>query len=321
MIKNKHKPIFHTAIKIAVALALSNSNQLDAKPLQDLFFEDFENNLTQWTTIGSMAITNTNAYAGSYSQTFQSVQLGGDVRSNIFPVTPGQTYYLHVAYMTLGDGGYIGIDRFNNFQYYIDEQWLIGDGGWPFTLAMFDYNVINMDQSKIGVWKVYSQPYTIPTDTYFIRIKTEDWGGGGLPDDPMNNGVFFDNIEWSTSPIPAPISKQVAIDIKPGSYPNILNLGSSGVIPVAILSSNDFNAAAEVDPNSLVLDGAKVRITGKSNKVLCHEENVNNDNLLDLVCQFENELQAEIGDSIALLEGKTFNGMPIHGEDTIRIIK
>jgi hypothetical protein len=291
------------------------------KSRHDLFFEDFENSPTQWQSLGSMAITTTNVYAGLNSQTFTSTVLGGDARTIIFPVTPGKTYYLHVAYMTLGGGGYIGIDRFDSSQNYIDEQWLIGDGGWPFTFAMFDYNVSNMDQSLLGVWKVYSQAYTTPSDTNFIRIKTEDWGGdGGLPNDPINHGVFFDNIEWSISPKPVPLTKQIGIDIKPGSYPNIINLRSSGVIPVAILSSDNFNAVTEVNPDSLFLVGAKVKMAGRSDKALCHREYVNSDNYLDLVCQFENELQAAIGDSTAVLEGKTFSGVHIRGEDTIRII-
>jgi hypothetical protein len=117
-----------------------------------------------------------------------------------------------------------------------------------------------------------------------------------------------------------PMLKEVRIDIKPGSYPNSINLGSSGVIPVAIVSSNDFNASTEVNPNSLSLAGAKVRVVGKTDKALCHEEDVNRDNLPDLVCEFENELQSQVGDSTAVLEGNTFSGVPIRGEDTIRIV-
>ena len=62
---------------------------------------------------------------------------------------------------------------------------------------------------------------------------------------------------------------QVEIDIKPGSDPNCFNNNGNGVIPVAILTTSgadgdafDFGAAT-VDPFTLALDGAGVRVNGK----------------------------------------------------------
>jgi YVTN family beta-propeller protein len=112
----------------------------------------------------------------------------------------------------------------------------------------------------------------------------------------------------------------VAVDIKPGSFPNSINLGSSGKIPGAILSTLAFDAAAKVNRDKLFLAGAKVSVAGRSDKLLCHSEDVNADGLADLVCQFENSLQAQQGDSIAVLEGETLEGVPIRGEDSIRIV-
>jgi hypothetical protein len=40
------------------------------------------------------------------------------------------------------------------------------------------------------------------------------------------------------------IEKQVSIDIKPGSFPNSINTESKGVIPVAILTTDAFDATA-----------------------------------------------------------------------------
>lgn len=80
----------------------------------------------------------------------------------------------------------------------------------------------------------------------------------------------------------------ITIDIKPGSYPNSINLGSNGVVPVAILSETGFDAT-NVDPDTVALAGAGVAVRGKGNKSLAHEEDVNNDGLLDLVCQVETE--------------------------------
>lgn len=116
---------------------------------------------------------------------------------------------------------------------------------------------------------------------------------------------------------PAPID--VTIDIKPGSYPNSINLSSAGVISAAILSSGTFDAT-QVNPEACFLAGAAVRIAGKSANYLAHEEDVNEDGLMDIVCQFENDLTAITGDSIAVLEGETYDGTPIRGEDDLRIV-
>ncbi len=114
---------------------------------------------------------------------------------------------------------------------------------------------------------------------------------------------------------------EVAIDIKPGSDPNSINLSSAGVIPVAILSSDTFDATT-VDPDTVSLAGARVKLVGKSGKYLCHEEDVNGDELLDLVCQvYTAEFMIEEGESVAVLEAETFDGAPIRGEDTIRIVR
>jgi len=112
-----------------------------------------------------------------------------------------------------------------------------------------------------------------------------------------------------------------AIDIKPGSDPNSINLSSAGVIPVAILSSGTFDATTEADPDTLSLAGATVRMVGKSGKLLCHDEDVNEDGLFDLVCQFETEeLLIQVGDSMAVVEGEKFDVTPIRGEDNISIV-
>ncbi len=80
---------------------------------------------------------------------------------------------------------------------------------------------------------------------------------------------------------------EVAIGIKPGSDPNSINLNSAGVIPVAILSTDTFDVTTEADPDKLALAGAAIRRVGKGDKRLCYYEDVNDDGLFDLGCQFE----------------------------------
>ena len=71
----------------------------------------------------------------------------------------------------------------------------------------------------------------------------------------------------------------VTIDIKPGSFPNSINLCTGGAVPVAIFSTDDFDATT-VDPNTVRLADAQVKIAGKSGKDLCHIEDVDGDFLI-----------------------------------------
>jgi len=80
----------------------------------------------------------------------------------------------------------------------------------------------------------------------------------------------------------------IQIDIKPGSTDNKINLGSNGVIPVALLSSANFDATT-VDPGSVFLAGAGVAMRGKGNKYLATQRDVNGDGLTDLEVKVETE--------------------------------
>ena len=111
----------------------------------------------------------------------------------------------------------------------------------------------------------------------------------------------------------------VAIDIKPGSFPNSINLGSHGNVPVAIFSTATFDAKT-VNPETVTLAGAPVRRIGQG-KLQVSFEDVNGDGLLDMVVHIQTQaLQLTITDTEAVLEGETFAGIPIQGVDTVRIV-
>jgi len=128
-----------------------------------------------------------------------------------------------------------------------------------------------------------------------------------------NIGMLLDNVKLEI------VILAVEIDIKPGSYPNSINLGSKGVIPVAIFSSQDFDATT-VDPGTVQLAGSGVAVRG--NKFMSHEEDVNGDGLMDLVVQVETEnLNPNTFQcGYAELTGTTYEGLSIVGWDEIRIV-
>ena len=111
----------------------------------------------------------------------------------------------------------------------------------------------------------------------------------------------------------------VAIDIKPGSFPNSINTRSRGRIPVAILSSPGFDAPAEIDRDSLRFG----RTGDESSLSHCGDgEDVNGDQLADLVCHFFTQLTGfQSGDTEGILRGETVGGNPIEAADSVRIVR
>jgi hypothetical protein len=110
----------------------------------------------------------------------------------------------------------------------------------------------------------------------------------------------------------------VMIDIKPGSYPNSINPNARGVIPVAILTTEDFDAST-VDPQTVALEGAGARAKGKSGRYGSMED-VDGDGDLDLVVQIENVIEWDPEATEATLTGETYDGTTIQGTDTVNIV-
>jgi hypothetical protein len=118
---------------------------------------------------------------------------------------------------------------------------------------------------------------------------------------------------WQVNPIP------VSIDIKPGSFPNSINLGSNGVVPVAILGAPTFNVTT-LNPLTVTLASASVRLKGNGTPQASVQD-VNGDGLLDLVVHVSTEaLILSLTDTQAMLEGHTYGGYSIRGFDSVRIV-
>ena len=110
----------------------------------------------------------------------------------------------------------------------------------------------------------------------------------------------------------------VAIDIKPGDFPNPINPSSNGSIPVAILSAPGFNASSQVDTTSLEFG----RTGNESSLAFCSSpQDVNGDGLPDLVCHFTTQKAGfRSGDTQGVLTGRTTGGTSIRGTDSVAIV-
>ena len=119
---------------------------------------------------------------------------------------------------------------------------------------------------------------------------------------------------------PGAVIFEVTIDIKPGSFPNSINVGASGTVPIAIFSSALFDAA-RIDPATVTLAGSMVRLKGKGTPQASFED-VDGDGLLDMVVHVETSaFDLTEGDTEAELTALLLDGTPIVGWDTVRIIE
>jgi hypothetical protein len=109
----------------------------------------------------------------------------------------------------------------------------------------------------------------------------------------------------------------VNIDIMPGKFPNKINLKSKADIPVAILTTNNFDATTTVDA-STVLFGA----TGtEATPVGVTPKDVNQDGFSDLLLNFiTQQTGIQCRDTSASLTGQTSSGQEIEGVDAIQTV-
>jgi hypothetical protein len=111
----------------------------------------------------------------------------------------------------------------------------------------------------------------------------------------------------------------VSVDIKPGGHPNTIKLGSGGSVTVAVLGRADFDAA-RIDPATVTLAGAPVRLKGRG-VPMASLEDVNGDGRFDLVVHCATDaLRLSVSDVSAVLLGRTFDGALIRGADSVRVV-
>ncbi len=116
------------------------------------------------------------------------------------------------------------------------------------------------------------------------------------------------------------LSTLVSIDIKPGTDTNNINLNSNGNFPVAIFSTDTFDATT-VDPATIMLADAGVKARGKNGDLMSSFKDVDRDGLLDLLIRIDTQgLVLNDDDLEALLTGETFDGLSISGTDAINLV-
>ncbi len=143
---------------------------------------------------------------------------------------------------------------------------------------------------------------------YVVAIKVRaGYGGSWSNFHAYVDDVTIGDYDEDFGPI------DVDIDIKPGSDPNSINLGSKGKVSVAILTTSDFDAT-DVDGSTVEFEGASATKWSK--------EDVDKDGDTDLVLKFNiQDLGLTSGDTEGSLTGWTTGGLPIGGTDSVKIVQ
>lgn len=170
----------------------------------------------------------------------------------------------------------------------------------PGSVSPLDPCILNFRVEKSGI-------YIVAVTASPARV----FDGGHVDGSAGSNGEYLLIVSGASEFVAALELKVINIEIKPGSRQFApINLKSKGSLPVALISSDDFDAL-KVDRDSLTF-GA----TGEERslrKCGWEGENVGGDSKLDLVCHFDNQktgFGSEHTEGIlkGTIDGKAFEG-------------
>jgi len=190
---------------------------------------------------------------------------------------------------------------FRSFQFSTPCSFQVGD----------QFAIILSTADSTGGWMIFQGPLGNPYpggDAYYMSI--EPWATQWIP---IGAGKY--DLPFQTSV--GESYQHVEIDIKPGSATNPINAKIDGVIPVAILTTADFQANT-VDPNTVRFGATGAEAT----PVQWALQDVDGDGDLDLILHFRTQATyIQYGDIAAYLKGYTYSGLEIRGSDSITTIK
>jgi hypothetical protein len=171
---------------------------------------------------------------------------------------------------------------------------------------LFLANVDSMDptlEATVGpVASLIIQDIGVPYpgfDEFFLNPWNSSFGPGEFPESNPDVYGSPDHI--------------IAVDVKPGGNPNAINPKSKGLIAVAILTTDIFDAQT-VDNTTVAFGPAGATVGEHSIGI----EDVDADGDLDLLLHFQNQETGIVcGDTRVWLSGQTFDGTRIVGLDRV----
>lgn len=201
----------------------------------------------------------------------------------------------------------------------VDTIIAIFGAGPSFPMLRMNDDSNPVDAGSISPWDARIDNFRLPASGYYVvgvsnypRYFTN--GGGVTYANSIQNGDYTLVISGVT-----PQVQQINIEIKPGNDGLApINPRSNGKIPVALLSSNAFDAM-NVDITSLSFgptgDESSLGHCGRDG------EDVNGDGRLDLVCHFENQKAGFAkGDLEGIVRGKLKWGARFEGRGLLKVV-
>jgi hypothetical protein len=220
--------------------------------------------------------------------------------------------------------------------YYIGLATIVGGVETDLWESDFDYlpgvdwNVqlgVIGDEISVKAWEVGAEEPDLPLVTFYDSsltqgqiILTSDVSGGRVL--PGQADGSFDDIYFTFVPEPGAI----AVDIKPGSDRNPINLKSKGVLPVAIVSTEDV-FAPDIDVDEWLFGDPDLMNTGgiPVEPLRTSVEDVSGDGIMDLTLKFSVQELVENGvlgpDSLQGRLAGYVDGVPqFIGRDSIGLV-
>jgi hypothetical protein len=133
-------------------------------------------------------------------------------------------------------------------------------------------------------------------------------------------------FSWSSvraEEMSCPPHTSVNIDIKPGSFPNKINLSSNGLVPVAVFATPEFDASHFVPEMAHLSDASSTMMCAGAMPVRWKLDDVNRDGRPDLVFFFSTpdlDFNANSSNAVFMAHG-SYNSTTLHieGADSVLI--
>lgn len=195
-------------------------------------------------------------------------------------------------------------------------DWIPVTAGYSKTIKCNLLEIFDAASLKLAGEVTITPMYTLLSGDRGIDPVTKECAPGDICVDTVTYPLFQGTIIAASQSVMT--EDFVMIDIKPGTFPNTINLRSEGKVPVAILSTRTFDAT-KVTLSTVKLEGVGV-ILQKKGTYQASDEDVNSDGLKDKVVHFDTRsLPRTLTTGPACLEGYK-NGEYFKGCDFVTIV-